>query len=118
MSEDLQPPDQRTLRLHLESGRFRAGVVAGRWRLVSLEWPHVVIGVKARDDIEYGFRFHCADYPHTAVSAQTWDIQNDSGLPAEKWPTGSDRGLAGFQSGLERRYMPLFSVRSSIDRRA
>ena len=47
MSEDLQPPDQRLLRLHLESGRFRAGVVAGRWRLVSFDWPYVVIGVKA-----------------------------------------------------------------------
>ena len=53
------------LRLHLESGRFRAGVVAGRWRLVSFDWPYVVVGVKARDGIEYGFRFHCADYPLT-----------------------------------------------------
>ena len=99
MSEVLQPPDQRMLRLHLESGRFRAGVAAGRWRLVSLEWPHVVIGVKARDDIEYGFRFHCADYPHTAVSAQPWDIENDSGLPAEKWPTGRDRITLAFNPG-------------------
>ena len=99
MNEDLQPPDQRMLRLHLESGRFRAGVVAGRWRLVSLEWPHVVIGVKARDGIEYGFRFHCADYPHTAVTAQPWDIENDSRLPAEQWPTGQKRVSYAFNPG-------------------
>ena len=102
MIEILQPPDQRTLRLHLESGRFRAGAAAGRWRLVSLEWPHVIIGVKARDDIEYGFRFHCADYPHTAVSAQPWDIQKDSGLPAEKWPTGRDRFSLAFNPGWKK----------------
>ena len=27
------------LRLHLESGRFRSGTAAGRWRFVSLDWP-------------------------------------------------------------------------------
>ena len=99
MSEELQSPDQRMLRLHLESGRFRAGVVAGRWRLVSLEWPHVVIGVNARDGVEYGFRFHCTDYPHTAVTAQPWDIENNTRLPAEKWPTGQDRFSLAFNPG-------------------
>ena len=99
MCEILQPADQRTLRLHLESGRFRAGIAAGRWRLVSLEWPNVVIGVMARDGIEYGFRFHCVDYPNTAVSAQPWDIENDSDLPAEKWPSGRDRMSLAFKPG-------------------
>lgn len=64
MSEDLLPPDERMLRLHLESGRFRSGVAAGWWRLVSLDWPYVVMGITARDSVEYGFRFQCADYPH------------------------------------------------------
>ena len=119
MNEDLQPPDQRMLRLHLESGRFRAGVVAGRWRLVSLEWPHVVIGVKARDGIEYGFRFHCADYPHTAVTAQPWDIENDSRLPAGRaMADRSEASLVRFQSRLAQRHVPLSAVRPSIDRRA
>ena len=44
-------------------------------------------------------RFHCADYPHTAASAQPWDIENDSGLPAEKWPTGRDRVSLAFNPG-------------------
>ena len=99
MSEDLQPPDERLLRLHLESGRFCAGAVAGRWRLVSFEWPHVVIGVNARDGIEYVFRFHCADYPHTAVSAQPWDIENNSRLPDGQWPTGQERVSYAFNPG-------------------
>ena len=59
----------------------------------------MVIGVKARDGIEYGFRFHCADYPHTAVTAQPWDIENDSRLPAEQWPTGQKRVSYAFNPG-------------------
>ena len=91
MSEDLIPSDERMLRLHLESGRFRSGVAAGRWRLMSLDWPYAVIGIKARDGIEHGFRFHCADYPRTAVTAQPWDIEKNARLPDDQWPTGCGR---------------------------
>ena len=99
MREDLQPPDERMLRLHLESGRFRSAVATGRWRMVSFDWPHVVIGIKARDGIEYGFRFHCADYPHTAVTAQPWNIANDVRLPDDQWPTGRERVSYAFNPG-------------------
>ena len=99
MSEDLLPPDERMLRLHLESGRFRSGVLAGRWRLVAIDWPHAVIGIKARDDIEYGFRFHCADYPHTAVTAQPWDLVNNAQLSDDQWPTGRERVSYAFNPG-------------------
>lgn len=88
MSNDLLPPDERMLRLHLESGRFRSGAAAGRWRLVSFSWPHLVVGVMARDAIEYGFRFHCTDYPRTAVTAQPWDIEKNVPLPGNQWPVG------------------------------
>ena len=91
MSEGQLSPDERMLRLHLESGRFRSGVSVGRWRLVSLDWPHVVIGIKARDGIEYGLRFHCGDYPRTAVTAQPWDIEKNARLPDDQWPTGRER---------------------------
>jgi hypothetical protein len=91
MAERTISPDERVLRLHLESGRFRSGVAVGRWRLVSIDWPYVTIAVTARDGIEYGFRFHCADYPRTAVTAQPWDIERNTPLPGEKWPTGRSR---------------------------
>ena len=102
MIEDLQPLDQRMLQFHLESGRFRAGVVAGRWRLVSLDWPNVFIGVNACDGIEYGFRFHSTDYPHTAVTAQPWNFENNSRLPEERWPTGQNRVSYAFNPGWKR----------------
>ena len=91
MGEELSSPDEQMLRLHLKSGRFRSGVAAGWWRLVSLDWPHVVVGIMACDGIEYGFRFHCADYPHTAVTAQPWDLENNARLPNNLWPTGRER---------------------------
>ena len=99
MSADLLSPDERMLRLHLESGRFRSGVVAGRWRLVSVDWPHVVITINARDGIEYGFRFHCADYPRTAITAQPWDCENSARLPGDQWPTGRERVSYAFNPG-------------------
>lgn len=102
MREVLVPPDERMLRLHLESGRFRSGVVGKRWRLVSLDWPHVVVAVKARDGIEYGFRFHCTDYPRTAITAQPWDCENDARLPDAKWPAGCERVSYAFNPGWKK----------------
>ena len=99
MSEELLSPDERMLRLHLESGRFRSGTAAGWWWLVSLDWPHLVIGIKARDGIEYGFRFHCADYPHTAVTAQPWDLEQNARLLANRWPKGRARVSYAFNPG-------------------
>ena len=96
MDEELLPPDQRMLRLHLKSGRFLSGVAAGWWRLVLLDWPYATIGVIARDEIEYGFRFHCVDYPHTAVTAQPWDLEKNSRLASNLWPTGRARIPSAF----------------------
>ena len=38
---ELIAPDERTFRAHLDRGRFLAGVAAGHWRLVEIDWPHV-----------------------------------------------------------------------------
>lgn len=99
MDGNVTPPDEQVLRLHLESGRFLSGVAAGRWRLVALKWPHLVVGIAARDGIEYGFRFQCADYPRTAVTAQPWNLENDAALLENLWPTGRDRVPKAFNPG-------------------
>lgn len=99
MSEGLLSPDERTLRLHLGSGRFRSGAATGWWQFVSLDWPHLVVRVKARDDIEYGFRFHCADYPRTAVTCQPWELETNAPLPGNRWPTGRARVPHAFNPG-------------------
>ena len=99
MTEDLIPPDERTLRLHLESGRFRSGVARRWWRFDTLNWPHLTVGVTARDNAEYGFRFHCLDYPRTPVTAQPWDLPGGAPLPGNRWPTGRGRVPLAFNPG-------------------
>src|SRR5687768_11041357 len=92
-------PDEQVLRLHLQSGRFRSGEASGRWRLVSLKWPHLVIGVRAADGVEYAFRFECSNYPRSPVTAQPWDLDPDVPLTVSRWPTGRSRVPLAFNPG-------------------
>lgn len=85
-------PDERILRAHLEAGPFQSGVARGRWRLIGIEWPHVVIAVAAAPcnggPDEYALRFECSDYPQTPPTAQPWDPEQAVPLAPEKRPTG------------------------------
>lgn len=96
MAGQLTPTDERMLRLHLESGRFRSGAARGWWRFIDLRWPHVVIGITASDGIEYVLRFDCTDYPRTPVTGQPWDFDAGQPLPPKLWPRGSGRVSLAF----------------------
>jgi hypothetical protein len=95
-----QTPDERTFREHLAGGAFLRGAARGRWRLVSLLWPHAVIAVSAaqRDGspTEYGFRFELTNYPQAPPTAQPWDVEHDRPLDGARWPTGRSRLAAAF----------------------
>lgn len=86
------PPDQQLLDLDLAAVDFRCGEIEGRWRHVRTAWPYVVIAVSAAErsgaPTEFGFRFECAGYRQTAVTAQPWDIDANAPLPASRWPAG------------------------------
>jgi hypothetical protein len=84
-------PDEAVFRAHIAGGRFRSGAASGRWRLVSVAWPYAVFGVRASDDIEYGLRFECTDYPSTPATARLWDIDLNGPLAVNKWPSGRER---------------------------
>lgn len=88
-------PDEQVFRSHMERGPFQSGVARGRWRLVSIDWPHALIGVNAaaRDGGpgEYVFRFDCSDYPASAPTAQPWDLESGTPLEHKRWPTGRSR---------------------------
>ena len=99
MNDRVPSPDEQMLRLHLESGRFRSGVASGWWRLAAINWPYLVVGVAARDGIEYGFRFQCDDYPRKAVTAQPWDLDANTPLPPKFWPKGRARIPHAFNPG-------------------
>jgi len=91
--------EEAVLRQHLAGGHFRIGVAAGRWRLVSAHWPHVIVAVRAADDLEYGLRFECNDYPRTPATAQPWNIEENIPLVPERWPAGRDRIPLAFNPG-------------------
>lgn len=85
------PPDEPVFRAHIAGGRFRSGSAAGRWRLVAVNWPYAVFGVRAADGVEFGFRFEFTNYPHTPATARPWDLDRDAALAQNLWPTGRER---------------------------
>ena len=92
MTTVIASPDERAVRAHLEGGRFRAGVAAGRWRLISFTWPHVFVGISAAErasgPAEWVLRFELAGYPHSAPTGGLWDVESDVSLAHERRPKG------------------------------
>lgn len=73
---DEERPDQRALRTYLESGGFLLGEALGRWKLIDVRWPYVIIQVAAakRDGAPdaYAFRFNCENYANGAAPCIRW----------------------------------------------
>jgi hypothetical protein len=84
-------PDERAFEADAATAAFRLGQAEGRWRLLSVAWPHVLISIAAKDGREYALRFNCTGYPQTAPTAGPWDPVGDQVLAAALWP----RGLGG-----------------------
>jgi hypothetical protein len=89
-------PDEKALRSDVESGRFLAGEARGRWRLISIEWPYVQIGVMAKDEHEFILRFDCGGFPQNPPTARLWDAARNAPLPLGDWPKGGGRIAAVF----------------------
>ena len=79
-------PDERALHGDLAKARFRLGQAEGRWRLLSINWPLVLICVTAKDGREYALRFDCAGYPQTPPTAGPWDVARNTILAFDQWP--------------------------------
>lgn len=91
-------PDERTFRAHLEEGPFRAGVEAGRWWLVAIDWPIAFIAIRAahRPGSPHAFilRFELTNYPAAAPTAGPWDVATGALLGADRRPKGDLVGKA------------------------
>lgn len=94
-------PDHRSLLEHLESAPFLLGVAEGRWRLVEVEWPHVVIAISAaprpNSPAEYVMRFECSGYP-VGATGRPWDVERKCPLEPRRWPGGKNRVPAAFRT--------------------
>jgi hypothetical protein len=88
----VESPDERALREHLRSARFRAGVAADRWRLISPTWPEAIIAVSAAErpasPAEFALKLALNGYPNTAPTGGLWDIEINESLSAGKRPKG------------------------------
>ena len=95
--------DERVFRAHLAAGPFQSGVDRGRWRLLSLAWPHAVIAVRAAErpggPAEYALRFELTNYPQTPPTAQPWDPERNAPLEPARWPGGRSRIPPAFNPG-------------------
>ena len=94
----MMAPDEKSLRADVDAGRFLAGEARKRWRLISVDWPAVLIAVTARDGCEYVLRFDCSGYPQTPPTARLWDAERNAPLELSLWPKGSGRIAAVFNS--------------------
>jgi hypothetical protein len=92
MTTVMMAPDERAVCAHLTDGRFRAGTAAGRWRLLSLTWPHALVAIAAAErpggPTEWVLRFELSGYPHTAPTGGLWDTGADISLPPHRRPKG------------------------------
>jgi hypothetical protein len=95
--------DEQVFRKHTEDGPFQIGVDLGKWRLVSVSWPHVYISVTALAyegwPSSYYFEFECTNYPDAGVTAQPWDLEKSKPLEPQKWPGGKNRVPKVFNPG-------------------
>ena len=85
----------------LEDGDFLSGCDAGRWRIVSYEFPILDFAISATepDDSasEYGFRADLSNYPAQAPMVQIWNHERDTALPGDQRPKGGHRVKTSFK---------------------
>ncbi|MBF8184930.1 hypothetical protein ITP53_04080 [Nonomuraea sp. K274] len=81
-------PSSQRLDLDLASNEFENGVDAGLWRLVTLDWPHLLVAITAGDGHALGMKILVDGYPRLPPSGQPWDLEQGAPLPVEQWPTG------------------------------
>jgi hypothetical protein len=81
-------PDQRAFEADLGKPAFRLGVVQGRWRHMTTQWPFVLFAVMARDGTEHVLRLNCGGFPDAPPTGGPWDPQVNTILAFDRWPRG------------------------------
>jgi hypothetical protein len=85
----------------LASSRFRLGQATKRWRLLSEDFPIVMIAVSAIGcdgrPGEFAFRFELSGYPTAAPEVDLWDLSTGVRLAGQLRPQGSPRLQAAFK---------------------
>ncbi|HET6875681.1 MAG TPA: hypothetical protein VFH70_12920 [Acidimicrobiales bacterium] len=97
MTDIVLGPDERAVRAHLDSGAFLAGVAAGHWSVVGVEWPYVTVMMSAAPreaaPAGYAVRFELNGYPTIVPTGCIWDITRNEPLAAALRPKGAEVGM-------------------------
>jgi hypothetical protein len=106
----VDPSDARVA-ADLEEGNFLSGRDAGRWRLVSYNFPKLDFAITATepngDTTEYGFTAELTNYPAQAPLVRIWDLESNVPLAVERRPNGGGRIRTTFQKwGEDTVYRP------------
>lgn len=86
--------DELTLAAHLAGVRFQAGVEEGRWRIVRLAFPELVVEVTGHDftgqtSVTMSFRLLCDGFPVRAPFVERWSSAGRPPAPqADAGPPG------------------------------
>ena len=87
--------EEQVFRSHIELGPFQSGVSKRRWRLLSIDWPKVVIAICAAPRLgapdEYGLQFDLTNYPQSPPTALPWDATKGCRLADQNRPHGKFR---------------------------
>ena len=95
----------------LEEGGLISGCAAGRWRIISNQFPILDFAISATEPdgtpSEYGFRAELSNYPGQAPMVQIWDHKQNTPLAGDQRPKGGVRVQKTFQCwGADTVYRP------------
>ena len=85
-------------RSQLQRSRFQAGIDKRLWRLISIDWPFVVIALRAerKDSVtEQCVRFRLDTYPVVVPTIELWDQEHQRIIPCREWPAWFTEFVAG-----------------------
>ena len=79
---------EHVLQKHLRHERFQAGVAQRLWRLIRLEWPCGIFGIRSMKNADYevALRLNLEKYPLAPPLVQLWDITRQTVIEPQYWP--------------------------------
>jgi hypothetical protein len=78
---------EHLLQKHLRNEKFQAGVAQRLWRLIRLDWPYGIFGIRSLKsaDYEVALRLNLEKYPLAPPLVQLWDVTKQMGIEPQYW---------------------------------
>ena len=90
----MKSPSQRLFEADLQSAEFRSGVLKEHWGVAAVDWPRVILWIRAAPRAAAPDSFHLAlnleGYRAVAPTGTFWDPTTGSMLEASRRPKGKE----------------------------